>query len=61
MADIIPFKPTVRNGDTPRAGTAAEIVIFPGVRYERTEETEENEPPRNSERSGRRGRRGRLS
>ena len=61
MADIIPFKPPVRNGDAPRAGVAADIVIFPGVRYERPADAGSDEPSQSGEPTGRRGKRRKLS
>lgn len=41
MAQILSFRtPEYRTseGPAPRAGVAAEVIIFPGVRYERWEE-----------------------
>jgi hypothetical protein len=39
MATILPLLPRPRLDDGPTRPTSAEIVIFPGVRYERMAET----------------------
>jgi hypothetical protein len=39
MAEIITFKRSIiRNENTPRSGSICDIVIFPGVRYEKRDE-----------------------
>jgi len=63
MADIIKFTPRERSG-APSAGTApAAVIIFPGVRYERTVAGVActDEPPQDGERPRRRGRRRRAN
>jgi hypothetical protein len=63
MADIIFFTPRERSEGVARAGEPAAVIIFPGVRYERSglEEAGKGERPQTNEQTGRRGRRRRLS
>jgi hypothetical protein len=63
MADIISFIPRERSEARPRDGEPASVIMFPGVRYERTENesARDSEPPAAGERPGRRGKRRKSS
>jgi hypothetical protein len=62
MADIIQFTPRERSEGVPRSGEPASVIIFPGVRYERSaREARNSEPPQSGDRPSRRARRRRLS
>jgi hypothetical protein len=50
MATILTFRPTApeRDDSAARAKASAEVIVFPGVRYERWEEAGEAAPPQSS-------------
>jgi hypothetical protein len=62
MAKILTFEPTefdrTKSADESRAVTSAEVIVFPGIRYERWDESRGEEPDATStEESRTRGRR----
>lgn len=55
MADIISISVHRRTGYQPQRtdGTGASIILFPGVRYERTDVSKESDPPASPNRTPR--------